>query len=199
VRRFKDVDAARTTLLELRGDGGQTVFPDSLHESGERVRFDADGAPAAVGADLLRAAVEQLAATTLPAPPRPRPHRSRPDRLPVPPGGMPPRGGPAPDAAATIPQTAAAGAGDEEARDRGAAVASTADALAAGRAATGRPRCVEVLGAPVVARLTEWLSLRPEPRGDARLDADAVPAGGAVALVPLATVRPASVRSVRHR
>src|SRR4029453_1438112 len=66
--RFKDVDAARTTLLELRSGGAQTVFPPSLHESGELVTFAADGAPARVPGAELRAAVAPLAPPTLPAP-----------------------------------------------------------------------------------------------------------------------------------
>ena len=33
--RFRDTDG--TTLVELRGSGGQTVFPPSTHPSGERI------------------------------------------------------------------------------------------------------------------------------------------------------------------
>ena len=32
-------------IIELRGDGGQTMAPPSLHPDGERVRFELDGEP----------------------------------------------------------------------------------------------------------------------------------------------------------
>src|SRR5262249_53423230 len=47
--RFKDCDADKTTLLELRGTGGQTAVPPSFHvDSDEVVAFDANGDPAPV-------------------------------------------------------------------------------------------------------------------------------------------------------
>jgi Protein of unknown function (DUF3987)/Bifunctional DNA primase/polymerase, N-terminal len=50
------------TIVELRSDGAQTVFPGSTHPSGEAVEWDSDGAPATVEAAVLVAAVERLAA-----------------------------------------------------------------------------------------------------------------------------------------
>lgn len=60
---------AGETLLEMRGDGCQTVLPPSTHPSGEAVRWDteADGgdAPRLLTADELVAAVRGLAVATL--------------------------------------------------------------------------------------------------------------------------------------
>ncbi len=71
VKRADAGDGVRTehsTLLELRCGGGakgaQTVAPGSIHETGEHVKWEADGDPAAVTfADLHRAARELAAAT----------------------------------------------------------------------------------------------------------------------------------------
>jgi hypothetical protein len=57
LRRYRD-PINDTTLLELRGRGGHTVFPGSLHDSGEVVRFDEEGAAALVAGADLRTAVE---------------------------------------------------------------------------------------------------------------------------------------------
>lgn len=63
----------RTTLLELRSSGGQTVFPGSVHESGELVEWSDDVPDGAELADLapvvqpahLRRRVAQLAAAVM--------------------------------------------------------------------------------------------------------------------------------------
>jgi hypothetical protein len=164
--RFKDVNKARTTLVELRAAGAQTVFPRSLHESGEPVRFDEDGEPARVAGDVLRTSVAQLAATTLLARYWPRQPGSRHD-LALALAGYLLRGGVAPETAAQILETAAGIAGDPERCDRGAAVRSTDKQLAADRKATGRPTLIALLGEPgtaIVEKLTEWLGLHPSRR-----------------------------------
>lgn len=55
------------TIIELRGDGGQTVVPPSVHESGEAVRFEAgaNGQPAEVLYEPLGDLVRRVAVTTL--------------------------------------------------------------------------------------------------------------------------------------
>jgi hypothetical protein len=55
-----------TSLLELRGDGGlQTVFPGSVHPSGELIEWAEDGEPATVEYAALVAAARRLAAFCL--------------------------------------------------------------------------------------------------------------------------------------
>ena len=50
------------TLLELRTNGGQTVFPPSVHPSGEAIEWSEDGEPAAADPRQLAAAAGRLAA-----------------------------------------------------------------------------------------------------------------------------------------
>jgi Primase C terminal 2 (PriCT-2)/Bifunctional DNA primase/polymerase, N-terminal len=53
-------------LLEVRGDGGlQTVFPGSIHPSGERVEWETDGEPAVIDAAELCKRAKWLAAACL--------------------------------------------------------------------------------------------------------------------------------------
>ncbi len=60
-----DLPNKEATIIELRGDARQTVFPGSVHESGEPITWDSNGEPGrASGADLKRA-VEHIAAATL--------------------------------------------------------------------------------------------------------------------------------------
>jgi putative DNA primase/helicase len=64
-RKFPDpVNGAM--LVEIRGDGGlQTVFPPSVHPSGEAVAWEGEGDPAEIAAADLSAAVGRLAAAAL--------------------------------------------------------------------------------------------------------------------------------------
>jgi hypothetical protein len=175
--RFKDVDDARTTLLELRGTGAQTAFPRALHDTGEIVEFEQDGAPAHVRSADLRRAVNRLAATTLLARHWPRQPGSRHD-LALALAGYLLRGGLDDSTTAAILETATRIAGDSEVSDRVAAVKSTAAALAAGRPTTGGKTLVQLLNPVVVTKLTEWLGLhrgRPDATGAGRLQADGTP------------------------
>lgn len=53
-------------LVEIRSTGAQTVFPPSVHESGEQIDWDQDNAePAVVDPDELRHCVERLANAVL--------------------------------------------------------------------------------------------------------------------------------------
>lgn len=58
-------DGKTKVLVELRGNGGQTVFPGSEHPSGEIIEWHSAGRPAAVGIDTLRRCVSHLAAGAL--------------------------------------------------------------------------------------------------------------------------------------
>jgi len=63
-RKFKDVDG--TTLLEIRiGANLQTVLPPSLHPSGERYRWDAEGQPEHHEAEKLEKVSACIAAAAL--------------------------------------------------------------------------------------------------------------------------------------
>lgn len=61
---FKAADG--TMLVELRGNGAQTIFPPSVHPSGERVEWERDGEPARVTWAELEEACAALAAACRP-------------------------------------------------------------------------------------------------------------------------------------
>jgi hypothetical protein len=129
-----------------------------LHQSGELVRFDVEGIPGCIDAETLRAAVHQLAAATLLGRHWPRQPGTRHD-LAMAVAGTCLRGELAATITETIIKAAAEIAGDDEVSDRVAQVASTAKRHSAGLKVTGRSTLIELLGAPVVAKLVEWLRL----------------------------------------
>jgi hypothetical protein len=53
------------SLVELRGTGGQTLVPPSVHPSGESIEWAAEGAFTEILAEALLLAVQKLAAATL--------------------------------------------------------------------------------------------------------------------------------------
>jgi cell division septation protein DedD len=57
--------AIRATLLELRSDGAQTIFPPSVHPSGEAIAFDDQAEPTEVAADELVERVRAFGAACL--------------------------------------------------------------------------------------------------------------------------------------
>ncbi len=172
--RFRD-PADGATLVEARADGCQTVCPPSVHPSGEAVRWDAEGEPAEVDGAALLQAVRRLAAAVLLS--RYWPARgARHDAAMAVAGALLRAGWSADEAEAFIAAVAEA-ADDEETRDRGRAVTSTAARLAGGGEATGLPRLRELIDARVVDALASWLGLRerrgPEAGARHRAAADA--------------------------
>ncbi len=153
VRRFQAPDGA--TLVELRGNGGQTVVPPSLHPSGEPYAWEAHGEPGRVPFDELLGRVARVAAGALLARAWPA-NGSRHDAALALGGFLLRRGlADAPDFVAGV----AAAAGDEEAEDRRRAVRDTAGTLRAGGRATGGPTVERIFGKPVLDRVGEWLGL----------------------------------------
>lgn len=161
-RQFKDVGGA--ALVELRSTGGQTIVPPSVHQSGETIAWEQDGAPAAVDGRLLEQGVAQLAACVLLGRHWPAEGSRHEAALAV--AGALLRNGWAVEQAEQFVSRAARVAGDAELRDRERAVRDTAENLATGRACTGLPRLAEIVGERVVERFARWLGLH---RDDGRL------------------------------
>lgn len=61
--KFKDVDG--TTLVELRSTATQTVFPPSVHPTGEQIEFVRNSTPTPVNGSSLRFRVATLVAATI--------------------------------------------------------------------------------------------------------------------------------------
>jgi hypothetical protein len=63
IRQFQSPDGGM--IVEYRANGGQTVFPGSVHESGEVIEWHNDAPVTLLTAETLRASVAQLAAAVL--------------------------------------------------------------------------------------------------------------------------------------
>src|SRR5438552_18321692 len=54
-----------TMLIEIRGTGGQTMMPPSIHPSGEQVRWSREGEPGGVSVANIKFRVGRVAAVTI--------------------------------------------------------------------------------------------------------------------------------------
>ena len=159
-------DLAGGMLVEIRSARLQTVFPPSVHESGEAIAWVEDGEPARVGAEELRQAVVALSCAALLARHWPRTGARHEAALAA--AGFLLRARVPDECVVAIVSGAARVAGDPECRDRKRAALDTVAALRAGEPATGGPRLAELLtgdGAKAVARMRQWLGADEEPDG----------------------------------
>lgn len=153
----------RASLVELRGTGGQTIIPPSVHPSGERMRWHANGSgwskhpPAEVHATQLDTAVSTLAAATLLAKYWPDPG-SRHDAALALCGGLL-RGGWNDEQTTEFVQLVAEVGGDDEARERRLDVGTTRRRLDMGKPTQGWPSLEEHIPPEIVAKAREWLRL----------------------------------------
>ena len=145
----------QAVLLELRADGCQTMFPPSVHPSGERVMFDSNGPVAEVDGMMLARRVAVLAVASLAARAWPRGSGSRQNVALALAGGLLASGWSVQDVNRVI-EAAAAHAGDEDVRGRAKAVGYTAQRLASGGTATGWPTLDDPFGGGVVKHLRTW-------------------------------------------
>ena len=157
---FKEVDDDATTLLELRGDGHQTIVPPSLHPEGEIYTWHGPLEPAHTSGEELEQAFRRVGAATLLTRHWPKEPGSRHDIANAL-AGMLIRSGWSEEDTAHFVRSVAAAASDEEASERARAAVATARALADGRRATGTPTLTSLLDQCVVDRVRDWLQLRP--------------------------------------
>lgn len=160
-RKFLDPDG-NAMLVELRGEGLQTVVPPSIHPSGERVEFTPGEShlPSLVPAKELVEAVSKLAAAALLV--RHWPDAGGRSLCAMSLGGYLLRGGMNPDEVREFVRTVAEGAGDEEADKRAETVDQTFRKLDQGDNVTGAPSLAEYLGEEVVRRVGQWLGLKQQ-------------------------------------
>lgn len=162
--KYTDLDGK--VLVELRGDGGMTIYPPSLHEdSGELVYWDEFGEPADVDLGHLRRAVAEVAVVSLLA--RHWPEKgTRQDAYLALSGGLI-RNGWNQDEADVLVNALAAVTGDEEAYKRSRTPEQTAEKLREGRKVWGWPKLAALLGPngkELVRRVREWLGF-PSGKG----------------------------------
>ncbi len=162
--RFVDPEG-KTTLVEMRSTGGQTVFPPSIHPSGEQVTWARDDGPEEVDGSTLRPQVARLAAAALLVRHWPRINGSRQDIALALAGGLSRAGWGEEDVADFIGAVADA-ADDEESEKRAEASKHTARHLAQDLPTTGWPRLAELLGEKVVGKVCEWLGVQRQAWGE---------------------------------
>jgi putative DNA primase/helicase len=157
----------KVTLLEVRiggkdaeGEikGAQTVFPGSVHESGEAITWDEPGEPAeATGADLLRLA-RLLASCCLFARYWPGQGTRHDAALAL--GGFLARAGIQPTQIKYLVEAIAKCAGDTEWKDRRDAAEDAARAYLEGKRAYGLPALKNTFGDEVARQAAEWLDYK---------------------------------------
>lgn len=146
-------------IVELRGSAHQTVFPGSVHPSGERIEWARDGDPAECSTADLTAAVERIAAGALLASCWQQGVRND---LTLALAGVLLRAGWTADQAHGFIVDVAHVAGDDDTRASRQRVESTVDALKEGSAVTGLPTLAGLIGDAHVKKLTTWLHLTRE-------------------------------------
>ena len=154
--QFADLDGAM--LVECRATGVQTIFPPSVHQSGEPIRWVQFGSPARVDGQALRDDVSKLAAATLMARNWPK-EGSRQNAALALAGGLL-RAGWAEKSVELFIYAIAMAAGDEELKKRATAAEYTEQKLESDRAATGWPTLAGLVGDKVVEKACAWLGIK---------------------------------------
>jgi Bifunctional DNA primase/polymerase, N-terminal len=154
-----------TTLVEIRGNGQQTLAPPSVHPSGEIIRWERNGDPGYVDCRTLEDAVARVAAVTLLARSYPAPGRRNDLANAI--AGTLLRAGWDQRKTERFIEAVATAANDEETKQRVRDVLSTADRLAAEKPVTGATRLAEIVGPRIAGKACEWLKIeRPALRID---------------------------------
>ncbi|HEV2547014.1 MAG TPA: bifunctional DNA primase/polymerase [Stellaceae bacterium] len=147
----------KAMLCELRSSGGQTMFPPSIHPSGERVEWAGDGEPAEVASDHLLRCVADIAALCLLIRNWPETHgRYNAEGALI---GALLRAGRGEDEVERIVDLMQRHAGKSRKHPPGKSVPRLAGKLAEGKPVPGLNRLKELLGADVAGRVAEWMSL----------------------------------------
>lgn len=155
---YKDVDGSM--LVEIRSTGAQTIFPGSVHVSGERVEFDKDLEARSISAVELEKRVRRLATAALVARHWPAEGSRNDAALAL--AGTLLRHGWTDEETEEFIAAVAGVADDEEADQRTACVSYTSDKLSRNEPVTGFPRLAALMGEEITKRVAAWLDLKSE-------------------------------------
>jgi hypothetical protein len=171
---FRD---GKATIVELRiggRNGAQTVFPGSVHESGEAIEWSKRGDPADVDGHNLRQRVAALASAVLILRKWPQAGtKLRHDTARVVGGFLGRCGWSADDAAAFVGAIAQASDNDDV-KDRMRVASDAVAAFREGKHAPGFPAMAEAFGEQEAKRIADWLNYKTE---DDRVGGDAPSSG----------------------
>jgi hypothetical protein len=170
--QFHDVDGEKgkpgTMLLELRigggGKGSQTVFPGSVHASGEQIEWFDHGDPIKIDGKALLRSTRRLAAIVLLS--RHWPIEGARHKAALVLGGFLARGRTSANDIAIMVEAAAKGANDPESNDRAKAARDAANAYLNDGTAYGLPALIEAFGKDVAEKVIEWLGYKSAPDKD---------------------------------
>jgi hypothetical protein len=151
--KYKAIDN-KEVMLEIRANKCQTVFPGSIHETGEKIEWDRQGEPASVLPSVLQDSVNRVAACCLLAKAWRTAEGSRHDLALTIAGGLQASGWSVEDATLFV-VCAATAAGDSETEDRERAVSDTFES--AGEKIRGWTSAEAILGRPVTQRIRDLL------------------------------------------
>jgi hypothetical protein len=164
-------------IVELRiganGKGAVTVFPPSMHVTGEMVQWTSDGEPAHVAGDELKRAVCKLAVACLLKQHYPGQGSRHEGALVI--GGVLARAGWPGDDIRRVIEVVARAAGDDDVRDRAESAANAVDRKADGGNVSGRARLGEAWGQDAADTLGKWLDLRASRQNKSAADRDEAP------------------------
>jgi putative DNA primase/helicase len=164
-KEFVDGRPSRV-LVELRIGGGTkgatTIFPPSMHMSGEVVQWVGDGEPARVPGNELKRAVLKLAVTCLLRPRYPGQGSRHEGALVL--GGLLARSGWSADDIRHVVEVLARSAGDDDVRDRIVAATGAVSVKANGHDVAGLTRFAEVWGKDAADTLGRWFAWREHRR-----------------------------------
>ena len=145
------------TIVELRSTGQQTVFPGSIHESGEPITFEMDGEPAEVTwAELERGIVKIALATVLCK--RWKPGDRHALALNV--AGFLQKCEWSQDEVEELISVVAKSSGDVEVQDRLKAVQTTFNSVRWGKPISGRSALIDCLDEGTVRDFEKWLGVQ---------------------------------------
>lgn len=148
------------TLVEVRSTGVQTIFPPSVHPSGEVVRFCNELDVASIDGSELESRVGMIAAASVIA--RALKGRVRHDAAMALSGTLL-RSGFTEDETKWFVEGVVAASDDDELDDRLKAVEDTALRLRDGGSATGFPRLMEIIGRDAALKVRAFLNLPDAP------------------------------------
>lgn len=147
-----------TVLAEILGDKRKVTSPPSIHESGEKIVWEGDGAPTHIMYIALKGSMGLMCSAALLAMEWPSKGSRNEAALAL--SGMLLKSGMDVEPVEQLVVRVAKAAKDEEVEARVACVKATAAKLAQGDPVTGATRLGQLLGNPVVERVNQWLNLK---------------------------------------
>jgi hypothetical protein len=159
-----ETERKKACIAELRtGDGKQTVFPGSTHESGESIEWHRSGEPLQVDAQTLRRSTALLASASLISKFW---HHGKRNELNLALCGALLRNGFDVSETKNYIRAVCAAGNDEETADRLKAVEATARKLERGEKVSGFPKLAELTDKKLVETVCKWLSIEHKHGGE---------------------------------